>query len=449
MNMISLLTAEVLLTAVVLAPGVIFLAFGLAWLVGYSPGEKVVSRATNATFTFSAVMLSGLILRMWEQGISSVTAGKGRWYQVGSFHIPMTLFVDRLSLPLITLTVMLVAVVAIFSRRYLHRDVGFTRFFLLLQLFAFGALLVFASASLDLLIAGWELICVSSVLLIAFFQRRTAPARNAIRVFATYRACDVGLIIGAFLLHREMGSTLYSIMFTGTWPSQSIDLQPRLAATIGCLLLLGAMGKSAQLPFSSWMPRAMEGPTPSSAIFYGAISVHVGAYLLLRTQPIFAASAVASAIVITVGLSSAVYGTLVARACNDAKTGLAYSSVSQLGLIIAEIGFGFPRLALAHILGHAVVRTLQFLKAPSTLHDHHKIHAGAGGHLGSTGSHYDWVLTAPVRGWLYRLAFDRGHLDTVIDRFFVGKLQRFADRMRAAEQKWTSRSIVISIEGQK
>ena len=76
------------------------------------------------------------------------------------------------------------------------------------------------------------------------------------------------------------------------------------------------------------------------------------------------------------------------------------------------------------------------------------IHAGAGGHLGSTGSHYDWVLTAPVRGWLYRLAFDRGHLDTVIDRFFVGKLQRFADRMRAAEQKWTSRSIVISIEGQ-
>jgi NAD(P)H-quinone oxidoreductase subunit 5 len=372
---------------------------------------------------------------MWSAGLHSVSAGKGSWYAVNQFELPLVLFIDRLSLPFVALTVVLVALVVIFSRRYLHREPGFNRFFILLHLFAFGSLLVFTAGSFDLLIGGWELICVSSALLVAFFQERPEPARSAIRVFLTYRVCDTGLMVGAFTLHHLAGSTLYTAVFSGSWPQQGSVMAGGSATLIGLLFLFAAMGKSAQVPFSGWMPRAMEGPTPSSAIFYGAISVHVGAYLLLRAQPLLEVSIIASAAVIAVGALSAIHGTLVARACTDAKTSLAYSSISQLGLIFMEIGFGLSWLALLHIAGHAVVRTLQFLKAPSALHEFHEIHAAAGGHLAKTGAHYETLLPARLQLWLYRLALDRGHHDAILDRFIAGALRRFALGMTSLEKR--------------
>ena len=194
---------------------------------------------------------------------------------------------------------------------------------------------------------------------------------------------------------------------------QQTTLSGGSATVVGLLLLLAACGKSAQVPFSGWLPRAMEGPTPSSAIFYGGISVHAGAYLLLRCQPILEASPIASAAVIVIGLASAIHGTMVARACSDVKTSLAYSSISQLGVIFVEIGLGLSWLALLHIVGHAMVRTLQFLRAPSMLHDYHTVHAAAGGHLAKTGSHFEAILPVRVQLWLYRLALDRGHHDNI------------------------------------
>jgi len=434
MNLESFLSPESLLVAAVLAPGVVFLLLAFSWILGYLPAERLVARVANTTFSFCLLALAGMMFGMWQTGATSVSAGSGNWLEVHEFRIPLALFVDRLSLPLVVLTVVLVGTVAVFSRRYLHRDPGFHRFFILLHLFAFGALLVFSSASFDLLVGGWELICVTSVLLIAFFQHRAAPARNSVRVFATYRACDVGLIVGAFLLHHATGSTRYSEVFEGTWPNQTVALESGLATAIGCLLLLAAMGKSAQLPFSGWMPRAMEGPTPSSAIFYGAISVHAGAYLLLRAQPIFEASPIASGLVVFIGIATALHATLVARVCTDAKTALAYSSVSQLGIILAEIGLGLSWLAVTHIAGHAVVRTLQFLKAPSALHEYHGMHAAAGGHVQATGLHYELLLPPGLRTWLYRFSLDRGHFDTLIERLFAQPLERFAVRMKAVEQ---------------
>ncbi|MEJ7605129.1 MAG: proton-conducting transporter membrane subunit [Bryobacteraceae bacterium] len=246
-------------------------------------------------------------------------------------------------------------------------------------------------------------------------------------------------MIGAFVLHHLAGSTLYTTVFSGSWPVQTSVLTGGSATLVGLLLLVAAMGKSAQVPLSGWMPRAMEGPTPSSAIFYGAISVHVGAYLLLRAQPLLAASPIASAAVIAVGALSAVHGSMVARTCTDAKTSLAYSSVSQLGLIFVEIGLGLSWLALLHIAGHAIVRTLQFLKAPSALHESHEIHAAAGGHLAKTGAHFEALLPAGMRLWLYRLALDRGHHDAILDRFAAGTLRRFASRMTSLEESLEKR----------
>ena len=168
------------------------------------------------------------------------------------------------------------------------------------------------------------------MLLIAFFDQRPAPVENSLRVFAVYRACDIGLLLGVFALHKWAGNASFA------------EGMPRLAGmqpTVACLfLLLGAAGKAAQIPFSGWLPRAMEGPTPSSAIFYGAISIHAGAYLLLRAQPLLAEARAASVCVIVIGVATAIYGTMAGRASADAKTSLAFASLTQVGVIFVEIG---------------------------------------------------------------------------------------------------------------
>jgi NAD(P)H-quinone oxidoreductase subunit 5 len=189
------------------------------------------------------------------------------------------------------------------------------------------------------------------------------------------------------------------------------------ATVLAVLLVLAASGKSSQGPFYGWLPRAMEGPTPSSAVFYGAISVHAGAYLLLRAEPLILSSMVATVVLVTIGLGTAFLGTLVHRTCADAKTSVAYASQTQLGLIFAEIGFGWTTMALVHITGHAVLRTLQFLRTPSMLRDYHRLHAASGGNLDPTGSHYESILPARVQHWLYRFALGRGFYDSVVDRF--------------------------------
>jgi NAD(P)H-quinone oxidoreductase subunit 5 len=186
--------------------------------------------------------------------------------------------------------------------------------------------------------------------------------------------------------------------------------------------LLAASGKAAQVPFSGWLPRAMEGPTPSSAIFYGAISIHAGAYLLLRAQPMLAQSMLASALVVLIGAATAIHGAIVGRASADAKTSLAYASLTQVGVVFVEIGLGLRFIAVAHILGHATVRTMQFLRAPSMLHDYHQMHSAIGGEVASTGGYFESLLPEGVQLWLYRWAFDRGHLDTILDRWIIRPL---------------------------
>jgi NAD(P)H-quinone oxidoreductase subunit 5 len=426
---------EQLLTIIVAAPGITFLILSLCWLLGWTPPERFVARLTKVASLIMVAASAWLGLEMMRSGVPEIRAMFGDWFHAGEYEFVVDLFVDRLSLPLVALTSLLVGIVGVFSVRYLHRERGYFRFFALLHLFSFGALLAFTAGSFDLLIGGWELVGVTSVLLIAFFYERRDPVRNAVRVFVTYRIADVGLLLAVFVMHYLGGSANHSLLFTGVWPNQVTTLDGPTATVIALLLLWGAAGKSALVPFSGWLPRAMEGPTPSSAIFYGAISVHLGAYLLLRAEPLLKSSWIASAAVILVGASTALLGTLSHRVVSDAKTGLAYATMTQLGVIFVEIGLGFPRLALTHLIGHAVVRTLQFLRAPSMLHDHHKVFAAAGGHLGKTGEHYDGVLSPGLRLVLYRIGLERGFYDAFADRFVIAPVLRLSRMFAALEPK--------------
>jgi len=394
--------SQALLVYVVMAPGAVFGGMALAWLAGWTPVERVISRITGVVFASSVVALAVMV---WRRGAVTVTFGN--WFTVGAYHFPLVLVADGLSLPFLGMTVLLAGLIGRFSSTYLHREPGFARFFLLLHLFAFGSLVAFAAGSFDLLAAGWELVGITSVLLIGFFQLRTSPVENAVRVFAVYRACDIGLLVAVFAMHNW-----------GGLPA----LAGGRATTVGLLLLLAAAGKAAQVPFSGWLPRAMEGPTPSSAIFYGAISIHAGAYLLLRAQPVLAHSGLARALVIATGVATAIHGTMAGRASADAKTSLAYASLTQVGVVFVEIGLGWTTVATVHILGHAMVRTLQFLRAPSMLHDYHKMHSAMGGEVAPTGKHLEAMFPERARLWLYRWSLDRGNLDTILDRFAIGPL---------------------------
>ncbi len=407
------------LSLVVLLPGAVFAVLALLWLIGWAPSERAVTRITSLTFSLAILALTAMSWHLRRAGTPSVAITFGNWFAVHDYHFPLALLADRLSLPFLILTAALSGLIGKFSATYLHREQGLLRFFLLLQLFAFGSLLAFAAGSLDLLAAGWEIVGITSVLLIAFFHERPAPVENGLRVFAIYRACDIGLLVGVFALHHWAGTA----SFTNGFPS----LNETQSSLITLLLLLAAAGKAAQVPFSGWLPRAMEGPTPSSAIFYGAISIHAGAYLLLRVQPLLARSMWASAAVVLIGLLTAIQGTIVGRASADAKTSLAYASLTQVGLVFVEIGLGWRWLAVAHILGHATVRTLQFLRAPSMLHDYHKMHAAIGSEITPAGRHLAKLLPEHFQLWLYRWALDRAHLDTILDRFVVYPLMRLSN----------------------
>jgi NAD(P)H-quinone oxidoreductase subunit 5 len=442
------MSPQTLLPILIAIPGLLFLGFSFIWLVGIHVPERAISSLTKAVYALLTILSAMIGWKMWQGGIAAVRVSLGDWFTVADYGFPISLLIDRLSFPLVCITVILAGVVGSFSVRYLHRDPGFYRFFLLLHLFTFGALLVFTADSLDLLIAGWEIVGITSVLLIGFFQYRPDPVRNALRVFGTYRIADLFMLLAVFLAHHWFHTASWGGMFTGDWPGHSNNLDGSAAAVIAVLLVFAASGKSSQGPFCGWLPRAMEGPTPSSAVFYGAISVHAGAYLLLRVEPLIHDSKAATGLVIFIGLTTAFLGTLVHRTCADAKTSLAYASQTQLGLIFAEIGFGWTTFAVIHMVSHAVLRTLQFLRSPSMLRDYNRVHSAAGGKINPTGGYYESLLPLPVQVWLYRFALGRGFYDAILDRFIIAPVKGLARVLAIFEPNITAKTAAETVKKQ-
>ncbi len=425
---------QAVLIWVVLAPGVVFAALALFWLLGYTPGEKFLTRLSSAIYlgcTAGIAVLSWTILASRAAPVGIVIS-LGNWYAIGHDHFSLVFMADRLSLPFLALAVVLSGLIGHFSATYLHREPGFLRFYLLLHLFAFGSFLAFAGGSFDVLAVGWEIVGITSVLLIGFFQQRSAPVENGLRVFGIYRICDIGLFVAIFALHRWAGTTALRRGFS--------HLHGMPVVVVCLLLLFAASGKAAQVPFSGWLPRAMEGPTPSSAIFYGAISIHVGAYLLLRAEPLLARSPLASGCVILIGGLTALHGTFAGRVSADAKTSLAYATLTQVGIVFIEIGLGWKWLAVAHIMGNAIIRTLQYLRAPSMLRDYHQMYAASGHKEPVAAVSKRTGRLGQIQLLFYRWSFDRGHLDTILDRWVIAPLFRVSECLAKLDKMGTSAS---------
>ncbi len=390
-----------------------------------APSETLVWGTVTAgllTATIGALVALGGLLGLFGPGVRGPIS-YGDWLRLHDMRIPALLQLDPLSITLAVFAAVLTVLVARFSRTYLHRDPGFTRFFTLLGLFATGTQLVALAGGLELFFAGWEIIGVSSAFFIGYFNERAEPVRSSLRAFATYRFADAGLLIGTVVTFELLGSARFAAFDqVGTLPAVQ-------STTLALLFLLSAMGKSAQLPFSGWLPRAMEGPTPSSALFYGAVSIHAGLFLLLRVWPVLAVAPVARGIAVVVGLGTALYAAAVVRVHTDAKGALAHATLAQVGLILAEIGMGWTTLALTHLVCHAFLRLGQFLKAPNMIHDSHRL-GHAAHHPGGLA-----VRAPALADRLYAAALHRWRLDDVMDAMIAPVLAA-ATRLARGDAWW-------------
>ncbi len=428
-----------LLGLIVVAVPVLLLAFlGLPSILGCNLGERMITRACQAAIVvglLAAITILGLMLATDRRHVGIEL---GNWVAVPNYHFSVKFVFDRLSVPFVILSFVLCGTIGAFTSRYLHRELGFNRFFVLYAVFLVGMVLTAAAGTIETLFTGWELVGLSSALLVAFFQERPAPPRNGLRVWTVYRVSDAALLLAAVVMHHLTGDGDFEHLFgAGLWPDAVAAVSPSQALAVGLLLLIAAAGKSALIPFSGWLPRAMEGPTPSSAVFYGALSIHLGAFLLLRASSLLAASFWLSATVVALGLATALFAYLAGNVQTDIKSALSFAALCQVGLIVAETGLGWDYLALIHLLGHACLRTLQFIRAPTLLHDYHSLENALGRHLPRAGGPWKRLGRERFRIWLYRFALERGHLDTLLVDYIVAPLLALLRRCDCLERRWT------------
>jgi NADH-quinone oxidoreductase subunit L len=347
-----------LVPALPLAGAVVLLLFGrpLRRLAG-----GLASVTVAASFIVSILAFIDL-LGVREAG-RTLTVKVFDWISVGSFEAPFELRVDPLSM-VMALTVTGVGfLIHVYSIDYLHGDARYPRYFAYLNLFVAAMLILVLANNFVVLYVGWEGVGLCSYLLIAFWFERKAAADAGKKAFIVTRIGDTAMLIGILLIFSTTGSIRFDEVFGAAG-----GLAGATATAIALLLFAGAVGKSAQVPLHVWLPDAMEGPTPVSALIHAATMVTAGVYLVVRTHAIFEASEVALTVVAVVGLVTALYAGLSAIGQDDLKRVLAYSTISQLGYMFLAAGVGAYAVAIFHLVAHAFFKALLFLAAGSVMH---------------------------------------------------------------------------------
>lgn len=370
-----------------LIPAVPIVASGIIALLK-QPKRK--SAATLAIGSLSFSLLLSLVafahvLAGWAHNASVRETANLTWIQFGATNVDLGWVLDPLSAVMLVMVSFVSLLIFIYSIGYMEHDENYTRFFCFLSLFAGAMLGVVISNSLLLLFMCWELVGLTSYLLIGFWYQKPSAAAAAKKAFITTRVGDVFFILGIVWLFAQTGTLLFYNNGAGSLESSALaGLLTQHAAfgltaagAIGLLIFAGAAGKSGQFPLHVWLPDAMEGPTPVSALIHAATMVAAGVYLIARVYPLMQAGALAGGtttsltVVTWVGAFTAVFAALIAVAQNDIKRILAYSTVSQLGYMMAGLGMGGVAVGMFHLITHAFFKALLFLGAGSVIHGCH------------------------------------------------------------------------------
>jgi NADH:ubiquinone oxidoreductase subunit 5 (subunit L)/multisubunit Na+/H+ antiporter MnhA subunit len=364
-------------------------------------GERTTSGIANIAISLSCLLALGLLVfDLLNENAGTYIVGK--WLGSDSLTIELSFITTGFSVIAAALFSVLLVIITRFSINYIHKEAGFHRFFFILSLFSSAMLMLVLSNNIVGTFIGWEIAGLCSYFLISFAYDRPVAVINATRVFVTNRMGDAGFILG-------IGLTFY---YTGTvdWTDLnaiSDQLATPTATVIALCFIIAAFAKSVQLPFTPWLARAMEGPTPSSALFYGSVMVHAGVFLVILLQPIIERAPFAMGLLVFVGLSTAIYSFIVGLTQTDVKSSICFAISGQLGLMFLACGLGFWEFAIWHLCAHAVVRGYQVLTAPSLLHYVH-------------GNPMKPVARdlAQLR-WMYIASLQRFWLDPITDRMLV------------------------------
>jgi NADH-quinone oxidoreductase subunit L len=314
--------------------------------------------------------LASLVLAVqWHQSAStSLVVPLYTWFQSGSFDFHLGLLVDSLSITM-CLTVSFVSLlVHIYSMEYMQGDPGYQRFFCYMSLFTFSMLALVLADNFLQLFFGWEGVGLISYLLIGFWFKRPSAASGCMKAFVVNRIGDFGLVLGIGLLFSFVGNLNYSAVFTASSLLANMHLGSYHLIELICFgLFLGAMGKSAQIPLHVWLPESMEGPTPISALIHAATMVTAGVYMVSRLSPLFELAPNCRSFILIIGATGALLLGLVGIVQNDIKRVVAYSTLSQLGYMIAAVGASAYTAAMFHLVTHACFKALLFLAAGSVI----------------------------------------------------------------------------------
>lgn len=405
--------------------GLAALWIGIGYLLGLIRGERG-ERHTAAVSILSALIACLLALAL---GIAALWQGApgqlhlGIWFSSGDYSLPIDLRLDPLGLSMANLFSLIALLTLRFSVNYMHRETGFHRFFLLLNLFAGAMELIVMAGNTLLLFVGWEIAGVCSYLLIGYAIDRPTATENGVRVFVTNRVGDAGFILGI---------ALSLFWFHGVdWPlmaSRAGEIGTLAAGAIAGGFVLAALAKSAQLPFAPWIARALEGPTPSSAIFYGALLVHAGVFLLLRLEPLLRQAPAVMLLLLVLGGLTVLYGWLAGLVQSDIKSSLMFATTTQVGWMFVWCGLGWFTLAAWHLGLHALWRTFQFLSAPALL----QLVSHPARPLPR------WLIQRPR---LYQAALQRFYLDPITDTLLVRPILSLARDIQYFDEQVVTRVV--------
>lgn len=392
--------------------------------------EKPVARIVLLTKVFYIILSVGFAAAWFINDRTVLSIKLATLYQSDDFVFAIQFYYDEITAVFSVVGSLIFFLVATFSRYYMHRDEGFKRFFHIILLFAAGYNLIIFSGNFETLFIGWEIKGLCSFLLIAFYRNRYLPVKNAFKTISNYRVSDVGLMLAMWMMHHLTHQNISFTQLSEASKVTDVTGHHSMAVFIVMMLVLAAVVKSAQFPFTSWLPRAMEGPTSSSAIFYGSLSVHVGVFLLLRTYPFWQNMEWVKIAIITLGGVTGIIATLIARVQPNVKTQIAYSSAAQIGIIFIEIVLGLHMLALVHFAGNAFLRTYQLLVSPSVLNYlvHHQYF------------HYHPPKEKPVgklKASLYMLGIKEWNMDVFMYKYlwspfkWLGRKMQFMEKYRS------------------
>lgn len=346
-----------------LVPALPLIGFIINGLLGKKMSKNLVGLIGTGAVAVSFLISVGLFVQLLGDADLVFNLKLFTWLSVGGLNVNFAFLVDRLSVWMMLIITGVGTLIHIYSIGYMHDDEGFHKFFAYLNLFVFSMLLLVMGDNFLILFFGWEGVGLCSYLLIGFWYTHTSYGDAARKAFIMNRIGDLGLLLGMFLIFQHYGSLNYADVF-----GKAGLVNSGVITSITLLLFVGAMGKSAQIPLYTWLPDAMAGPTPVSALIHAATMVTAGIYMIVRANALFDLAPFTMEFITAIGLATSLFAALIGLKQNDIKKVLAYSTVSQLGLMFVAAGVGAYNSAMFHLTTHAFFKALLFLGAGSVIH---------------------------------------------------------------------------------